>query len=91
MRSVIRSEQAEQDLESILDYLNERSPQAAEHLVSLIEERCQLLGQFPEMGRIRDELAPGLRSIVLEKYVLFYRTTPQNGRGDSHPPRIAGY
>ena len=27
------------------------------------------------MGRTREELRPGLRSIVIEQYVLFYRAT----------------
>jgi toxin ParE1/3/4 len=27
------------------------------------------------MGRTREELGPGLRSVVLEHYVLFYRVT----------------
>ena len=28
------------------------------------------------MGRARDELAPGLRSLVVRQYVLFYRVAP---------------
>jgi toxin ParE1/3/4 len=75
MLPVIRSELAERDLEAILDYLDERSPRAAERLTAQIEEKCRLLGQFPGMGRARDELAPGLRSVVVEQYILFYRIT----------------
>ncbi|HLN31430.1 MAG TPA: type II toxin-antitoxin system RelE/ParE family toxin [Gemmataceae bacterium] len=73
MLSVVRTDQAEIDLGEILEHLEEHNPQAAEQLVTAIDDRCNLLGQFPEMGRARNELAPGLRSVVVERYVLFYR------------------
>jgi toxin ParE1/3/4 len=76
MLPVVRTEQAEADLVEILDYLDQRSPAAAERLAAAIDERCGRLGGLPELGRVRDELAPGLRSIVVEKYVIFYRVTP---------------
>lgn len=77
MPPVVRTEQAEADLEEALDYLEERSPAAAERLAGAIEERCQLLGSVPGLGRPRDDLRPGLRSLVVERYVLFYRVTEQ--------------
>jgi toxin ParE1/3/4 len=75
MLPVIRTQQAETDLAEILDYLDQRSPTAAERLATAIDERCVLLGQFPELGRVREELAAGLRSLSVERYVLFYRVT----------------
>jgi toxin ParE1/3/4 len=75
MLSVVRTDQAETDLAEILDYLEDRNPQAAERLATAIDERCSLLGQLPLMGRTREELSPGLRSVVIEQYVLFYRVT----------------
>jgi toxin ParE1/3/4 len=75
MLPVVRTHQAEKDLAEILDYLDERSPRAAERLAAAIDDRCNLLGELPEMGRLREELAPGLRSVVVERYVLFYRVT----------------
>jgi toxin ParE1/3/4 len=75
MLSVVRTDQAETDLAEILDYVEERSPQAAERLARAIDDRCTLLSQLPLMGRTREELGPGLRSVVLEHYVLFYRVT----------------
>jgi len=75
MLPVTRSEAAERDLEAILDYLDRHSPRAAERLVSQLDEKCRLLGQFPGMGRARDELAAGLRSLVVEQYIVFYRLT----------------
>jgi toxin ParE1/3/4 len=75
MLPVVRTDQAEADLSQILDFLDQRTPPAAERLAGAIDERCRLLGEFPEMGRTREELAPSLRSVVVEQYVLFYRTT----------------
>jgi toxin ParE1/3/4 len=75
MLSVVRTDQAETDLAEILDYAEERSPQAAERLARAIDDTCTLLSQLPLMGRTREELSPGLRSVVIEQYVLFYRAT----------------
>ena|SRR5438132_825703 len=75
MLSVVRTDQAETDLAEILDYVEERNPQAAEQLARAIDERCTLLSQLPLLGRMRQELGPGLRSVVIEQYVLFYRVT----------------
>jgi toxin ParE1/3/4 len=73
MVRVIRAAQAELDLEAILDFLDRRSPRAAERLALAIDQRCQVYAQFPEMGRSREELAPGLRSFTVESYLIFYR------------------
>ena len=75
MLPVIRTELAEADLARILDELDQKSPAAAERLASNIDDRCNLLSHFPEMGRARDELAPGVRSVLVKPYVLFYRVT----------------
>ena len=76
MPPVIRSDRAEADLAEILAYLSGHSRGAAERLVRGLTEKSRLLEQLPEMGRPRDDLAPGLRSVVVEKYVIFYQPTP---------------
>ena len=35
----------------------------------------QRLAEWPEMGRARPELAPGLRSFVVARYLVYYRVT----------------
>lgn len=75
MARVVRSEQAELDLEAILDYIDEHSPRAAERLAAAIDRKCALLARFPEMGRAREDLAPGLRSSRVEQYLILYRPT----------------
>src|SRR5437667_10489344 len=75
MATVTWSGPAENDLENAIVYLRKHSRPAATRLVTAIDYHCTLLGQFPELGRTRDELAPGMRSVVVEKYILFYKRT----------------
>jgi toxin ParE1/3/4 len=71
--------QAEEDLQDIQDYLAAHSPPAAARLTNAIERRCQLLAQQPMIGRDRSDLSPWLRSVVVGKYLLFYRPLPGGG------------
>lgn len=51
----------------------------AEHLASArrwaesLEQMCQLLMLHPEMGRPRNRLQEGMRSVPFQRYVIFYR------------------
>ena len=38
-----------------------------------IAQKCQDCAEFPGMGCRRDELSPGLRSVVMGSYLIFYR------------------
>jgi toxin ParE1/3/4 len=73
MARVERTEQAEADLEEILDYLDEHSPDAADRFADIFKEKTEALARMPEMGRAREELAPGLRSLNAGNYLIFYR------------------
>jgi toxin ParE1/3/4 len=73
MAVVRRSPQAEADLDSILDDLNQKNPAAADRYAAAFEEKGQALAQFPEIGRARPEIAPALRSTLINPYVIFYR------------------
>ncbi|MBS0326067.1 MAG: type II toxin-antitoxin system RelE/ParE family toxin [Proteobacteria bacterium] len=46
---------------------------AARSFAEKLEQLCQLLVLHPEMGSVRDELKPGIRSVLLNRYVIFYR------------------
>jgi toxin ParE1/3/4 len=73
MARVLQSDPAREDLIQILVYLRERNPRAADRFEAELGQKCRTLAQFPLMGRSREELAAGLRSIVLKPYVVFYR------------------
>lgn len=65
--------QALQDLEEIHDFIADDNSGAALRFINLLEKKCESLTRIPAMGRRREELAPGLRSLPVRKYVIFYR------------------
>jgi len=67
------TESAERDLADIGNFIARDNPISAARFVSRVEEQCQLLAAHPLLGRPRDELVPGLRSLPLGRYVIFYR------------------
>ena len=64
---------ARDDLHEIWEYIAQDNIEAAERLVNRIEELGQLLAQHPHLGRRREELATGLRSFPMDRYLVFYR------------------
>ncbi|PSN19147.1 type II toxin-antitoxin system RelE/ParE family toxin [filamentous cyanobacterium CCP5] len=69
---------ASRDLEAIIDYVAEQSGiDRAEALLQQVNAKCQRLVQFPSMGRKRDELAAGVRSLPMASYLILYRTIDQ--------------
>ncbi len=73
MATVQRSPQAEIDLETILEDLQQKNPVVAERYANDFHEKSRALAQFPEIGRSRPEIAPDLRSTLVHPYVIFYR------------------
>ena len=68
------SDLAEQDLDEIWSYVAEdASPTTADQLIDAIIERFELLADHPHMGRARPEFGPGVRSLTVENYVVYYR------------------
>ncbi len=76
MGQVLRTTQAHLDLVEIAVYLYRYDPAAADRVLDAIEEKCQYLSDFPQIGRKREELAPALRSFPAGNYVIFYRPNP---------------
>ena len=69
---------ASRDIEGIMDYLAETvSIKAAEDFLERINAKFKTLVQFPGIGRRRDDLYVGLRSMPLEDYLIFYRLVPE--------------
>jgi len=76
MGRVLRTERAGRDLVDIWIYVAADSPAAADRLLETIDQSCQRLSQFPEMGRRRLELGPSVRSLPAGNYVVFFRPAP---------------
>jgi len=70
---LIISNQAILDLNEIWLYIATDSTVAADKFIDLLYEKCELLKNMPEAGRKRDELLPGIRSLVVYNYIVFYR------------------
>ncbi|QKQ73788.1 type II toxin-antitoxin system RelE/ParE family toxin [Nostoc sp. TCL240-02] len=67
------STQAAQDIEDIWKYLAPNNLKAADKLFDILRESFPKLAKFPKMGRLRDEVAPFLRSFPVKNYLIFYR------------------
>ena len=63
---------ARQDLDEILEFLGERGAKPHKQRTK-IESRCRALATMPESGRLREDLAPGLRSALVAPYLILYR------------------
>jgi toxin ParE1/3/4 len=72
MSVIVKRPQAEADLDEIWGYIAQDNPAAADKTLDRIEERCNVLAQFPLMGVSREELLPSLRSLTVGNYVVFY-------------------
>jgi toxin ParE1/3/4 len=73
MADVLRSPRAEADLDAILVYPQRTNPAAAERYATDFYDKGQALARFPEMGRLRPEIATNLRSTLVWPYIIFYR------------------
>ncbi|MBO6514809.1 MAG: type II toxin-antitoxin system RelE/ParE family toxin [Phycisphaerales bacterium] len=72
--SVIWSPQALEKAEQILEYLDERSPEAAERFSDGLFNAVERLVDFPRMGRMVPELKnPNVRQILQGNYRVIYR------------------
>ncbi len=74
MPRVQKTVRAESDLEELWLYIASDNMQAADGLLDGIEAQCRLIATQPGMGRSRPELAPGLRSFPVGRYVILYQT-----------------
>ena len=73
MARVIRSVQAQLDLEGILDYLDSQSTEAADRFATKFDQACELHAEHPQIGASSEEYAPNLRHFTVWNYAVFYR------------------
>lgn len=75
MAKVQRSSRAERDLTEIWLYIANDNLPAADKLLDRIDSTCKMLARSPSLGRLREELAPRLRSFPVGDYLIFYCPT----------------
>lgn len=65
--------ESESDLVEIWHQIATDSMSAADDVMLRIQEQSRKLAEFPLIGRMRDELRRGLRSVSAHPYVILYR------------------
>jgi len=74
MKEPLLTDAAKNDLAEIWATIAEaRDERTANRMNRRILASCRSKAQFPETGRSREEIAPGLRSAVVRPYVVFFR------------------
>jgi toxin ParE1/3/4 len=67
---------AERDIVEIWRYLAvEASIKTADELLRQIRRAAERVAERPLIGRARDTLSPGLRSVLVHPYIVFYRVS----------------
>jgi toxin ParE1/3/4 len=62
-----------QDIEEIADYIaNQSGLEQGDHFLAKLNAKFSKITQFPNLGRQRDEILPGLRSLSIDNYLIFY-------------------
>lgn len=72
MARVTRRPLAESDILEIWQFIADDSVAAADRWIDELDEKMALWATQPMMGRARDDLAPGLRSLAFGRYVVFF-------------------
>jgi toxin ParE1/3/4 len=67
------SPRASEDLLDIWSYIADDSEANADGFIDKIYETMELLARQPGLGRQRDDLAPGIQSFPVSRYIVFYR------------------
>jgi toxin ParE1/3/4 len=76
MPIILRRPRAADDLIELWDYLADDNVARADAFIDDVDAKLNLLAEQPMLGRSREELAPGLRSFPLGRYVIFYEVIP---------------
>jgi toxin ParE1/3/4 len=67
------TEPAIKDVEQIADYIAKQAGlQQSDRFLSKLEGKFAKIAQFPNIGRRRDEILPGLRSLPIDDYLILY-------------------
>ena len=68
-----RTRQAEIDLLDIWAFISQDNITAADKIVRQLDARSHELLEHPEMGIARDDVAKGMRHLVMGSYLILYR------------------
>ncbi|MEH2194857.1 type II toxin-antitoxin system RelE/ParE family toxin [Aliinostoc sp. HNIBRCY26] len=73
------TEPAIKDIEEIADYIAKQSGlRESELFLSKLDAKFVKIAQFPNLGRQRDEILPGIRSLSVNSYLILYMPIGQD-------------
>jgi toxin ParE1/3/4 len=73
------TEPAIKDIEEIADYIAQQSGlRESELFLSKLDAKFVKIAQFPNLGRQRDEILPGIRSLSVDSYLILYMPIGQD-------------
>ena len=73
------TEPAIQDIEKLADYIARQSGlDQGDRFLSKLDAKFVKIAQFPNLGRQRDEILPGLRSLPMDNYLILYMVIGQD-------------
>ena len=67
---------ARQDLLAIWEYIANDNVAAADRVLDTLDSRMQLLADHPLLGPARPDIAPDLRYLISDNYLILYRVLP---------------
>ena len=71
---ILWSESALERITEFLDFIAEDNPAAAKRVIEDLRQRVGALAEHPRLGRpLSEGIDPGLRRLVVGKYVVVYR------------------
>jgi toxin ParE1/3/4 len=73
---IVLQPRAKADLSEIWEFIADDSDDQADAFIDLLDQKFQLLAAQSGLGRRREELADGLRSFPVGRYVIFYLAIP---------------
>jgi len=75
MATAVLSDRAQTDIVDLVRAIGRLSRPAAIRFADAVDARCRLIASNPGMGRPRDEIRPGVRSVVIEKkYLILFES-----------------
>ncbi|MBD2742303.1 type II toxin-antitoxin system RelE/ParE family toxin [Coleofasciculus sp. FACHB-1120] len=67
------------DIEQIADYIARQSGlDQGDRFLNKLDAKFVKIAQFPNLGRQRDEILPGLRSLPMDNYLILYMALGQD-------------
>jgi len=72
MGRIFRSPESKKDYLAIWHYIAHDNRAAADRIIDAFDEQLLKVVDHPGRGASRDDIAPGLQSVRVERYLLFY-------------------